>query len=95
MLKKWARPLPHCAGRPGGPKEAKPPTQGAGLLSGHQCNGHVPFQKPVAGCQFTSGHFLLSILQKNILMHCWSQKIHCIRWRVRVANVCILQNCRI
>ena len=34
VLPKWRRPLPQCGGRPGGPKAAKPPTKGGGLLSG-------------------------------------------------------------
>ena len=42
------------------------------------------------GCQFSSGHFLLNVLQKIIIFLCWRQKIHCIRWRLRVASVCIL-----
>ena len=64
-------------------------------LSGHTlspsgCSGHMPLQEPVAGCQFCSGHFLLSTLQKIILFHCCSHKIHCIRWCLQVASVCIL-----
>ena len=40
-------------------------------------------------CQFSSEHFPLNILQKNIMCHSLGQKIHPIFWRLRVARDCM------